>query len=186
MKATPNTPKRNNFINYLVILTAFFVLLFFTKNLYSDLQVQLDTREQKQKELQTKNATLSSLNTLKTELEAEDSEALKEVSAFTKPVSDKDILNYIYSYAQNVNLWNERLIIRSLSVSEWVKSDTGFLEASISISALFSSEKTLFSFLDFLVSPEAEYRFYLSSFNYPMNGPTGNLQVDIPLTIYYR
>lgn len=184
MKKIPTT--QNNFINYLIILLWFFVILFFTKNLYSDLQVQLDTKEQKNIELSNKNQNLNKLNELKNILEAEDSEALAEIQSFTKAVTDEDILEYIYSYAADINLWNERVIIRDLSISEWIKSDTGFLQASVWITALFSSEKTLFTFLDYLTDTEAEYRFFLSSFDYPMNETTGNLQVTIPLIIYYK
>jgi len=184
MKTTPTN--NNNFVNYLIILLGFFVILFFTKNLYSDLQVALDTKEQKTSELASKEQNLAKLNSLEADLEVEGSEALSEIQAFLKPVNEEDILNYIYSYARDVNLGSDRIIIRNLSVTEWVKSDTWFLQANITISALISSEKTLFSFIDYLVDTWAEYRFFLSNFDYPMNKVQWNIQAEIPLTIYYK
>jgi len=184
MKQTPT--HHNNFINYLILLVAFFVLLFFTKNIYSDLQVELDTKEQKTLELQKKQKSLSELNELKNILEAEESEALQEIQWFLDPVTDTDILDYIYTYARDINLGNEKIIIRDLTISEWLKSDTWFLQANVTISALYSWEKTLFTFIDYLIDPASKYRFYLNSFNYPMNDTKGNIQVTLPLSIYYK
>lgn len=184
MKTTPTN--HNNFVSYLIILLWFFVILFFTKNLYSDLQVSLDTKEQKTAELTTKEQNLAKLNALKTELEVEESEALSEIQAFLKQVTEEDLVDYIYSYARDINLGSDRIVIRNLNITEWVKSDTGFLQANVTISALVSSEKTLFSFIDYLIDSNSEYRFFLSRFDYPMNKVQWNIQAEIPLTIYYK
>lgn len=184
MKNVPQT--HNNFKNYLLLLLGLFILLFITKNIYSNLQVALDSKSEQGIELTQKQETLARLNALKATLEAEDSEALAEIEGFLSPVSDTDLLEYVYDYAQDINLGTERVIIRNISIEDGIKSDTGFTQANVIVSALFSWEKTLFNFIDYLVDPEAKYRFYMSSFDYPMNESSGNIQVQLPLTLYYK
>jgi beta-xylosidase len=62
---------QNNFLAYLLILMTFFVILFFTKNIYIDMQVQLDTKEQYSTQLSEKQSELSRLNQLKKSLNQE-------------------------------------------------------------------------------------------------------------------
>lgn len=52
--------------------------------------------------------------------------------------------------------------------------------------ATMSNEQVLFDFIDFLIDPSSEYRFFISNITYPMNDIQGNLQIQIPLTIYHQ
>lgn len=70
---------QNNFLAYLLVLAALFVLIFFTKNIFADMQVVLDEKDQNNSILQDKRETLSELKALKSELEQEGSEALAEI-----------------------------------------------------------------------------------------------------------
>lgn len=177
---------QNNFLAYLIILVTFFVILFFTKNIYSDMQINLDASEQNNIELREKQTELTRLNELKKSLDEEGNELLEEVAGFTGDFSDANMLEYIYSYAQQVNLWDDRIIIRDISLQWEQISDLGFKKANINISTVVSSEKTLFAFLNYLTNKKAAYRFHITEFNYPMNESNSNIQVSIPLTLYYK
>ena len=100
--------------------------------------------------------------------------------------SDENIINHIYSYAQKVNLTDERIIIRDLNLSAWEKSDLGFMKASISLDIITSSEETLFSFLNYLTDEDSEFRFYITNFDYDLWGNNWNITVNIPLIFYYK
>ena len=177
---------QNNFLAYLLVLAALFVLIFFTKNIFADMQVVLDEKDQNNSILQDKRETLSELKALKSELEQEGSEALAEIEWFRGEFSDKDILNYIHEYAWGVNAGNARILVREVSISGDQVSDLGFNKASVDVSASFSSEATMFEFINYLTSSGEKYKFYISNFSYPMNDSSGNLQVSIPLTLYYK
>ena len=182
--ATAHT--QNNFIAYLLVLASLFILIFFTKNIFADMQVTLDEKHLNTSALEEKRATLSELKSLKAELDKEGSEALAEIAWFRWEFSEKNMLNYIYEYAWWVNAGNERILIREISVSGDQVSDLGFNKASVDISASFSSEATMFDFINYLTGWGEAYRFYISDFSYPMNSTSGNLQVSIPLNLYYK
>jgi len=74
-----NQYTKNNFLLYLILLVSFFILLFFTKNFYSDLQVKLDTQSLKEQQLQKKESTLTSLNELQAKLKDPKSEAVEKI-----------------------------------------------------------------------------------------------------------
>lgn len=178
---------QNNFLSYLCILAAFFVLLFFTKNIFADLQVSLDEESSAQQELQSKEAELKSLNELQKTLQENGEESLSEIQGLMWNFSDSDILEYVHSYAVDVNSTeDERLIIRSLSFSDESQTDIGFKKVEVNLSIVVSSENTLFKFLNYLSSNEEKYTFYIDNFSYPMNEVSWNLQVNVPLSLYYK
>lgn len=177
---------KNSFVAYLLIILSFFLLLFFTRGIFSDIQVSGDTQEALQQEYQTKQEKLSKLNAIQASLTQEWSEEMKSIQGFLWEFSEANILEYIYSYAQRVNLTNERMIIRDMSISETGVSDIWLEKADISLSVVFSSEDTMFAFLNYIVSDTGAYKFYIDTFNYPMNNVSWNIQVTIPLTFYYK
>jgi len=176
----------NNFLAYLAILAGFFILLFFTKNIFSQMQVALDEKEGLQIELQEKEETLSKLNILQKTLEEDENILLDEIHGLTAKFSDSDILEYLHAYASSVNLWEERIIIRDITLNGDIQTDIGFRKAEIGVSLIASWEKTLFNFINYLTSDSEKYRFYITNFNYPMDQSSGNIQVNIPLTLYYK
>ncbi len=116
METTPKT--HSPLIAYLLILITFFVLLFFTRNYFSDLQQALDLRDTLEQTITSKQAELTELNRVQQLLTQTGSEEMKAITPFLAPFSEASILEYIYSYAQKVNLGNDRMIIRELSLSE--------------------------------------------------------------------
>jgi len=177
---------QNNFLSYLIILWALFVLVFFTKNIFEQVQQQSDELEVQNGELINQRSELTQLRNLQQELASEESEADKEIIGFSWEFSDENIINHIYGYAQEVNLWEERIIIREVSLTAGEKSDTWFNKANISLDIITSSEETLFSFMNYLTSGDSEFRFYITNFNYDFWSSDGNISINIPLTFYYK
>ncbi len=102
METTPKT--YNPLIAYLFILLTFFVLLFFTRGYFSTLQQNLDLRDTLHNSITTKQTELTELNRIEQLLTQTGSEEMKSITPFLAAFSEADILEYIYSYAQKVNL----------------------------------------------------------------------------------
>ena len=184
METIPKT--KNPFIPYFLILVSFFIILFFTRGVFSNLQISLDAKEQLTLDLAQKQEILTQLNEIQGKLSQSGSLELAKIQPFLGNFSDADILEYIYDYAQKVNLTSDRMIIRDLSVVPTGESDIGFQEAKVTVSTIFSSEATMMAFLDYVTATTGKYQFYITEFQYPMNDVTGNIQVTIPLTLYYN
>ncbi len=176
----------NSLTVYAIILFGVFVLLFFTRGIFANTQILLDERSTKSQEVADLKTELSRLNELQNTLSSSGSEAQSEIQGFASDFSEKDIVNYLYSYASQINSGEGRMVIKELKINQGNKSDLGFLQANVDISAIFSSESTMLQFLDFLVSQTGDYRFYIPSFEYPLNDVVGNIQVEIPARLYYK
>lgn len=177
---------QNNFLAYIIVLGAFFILIFFTKDIYGDIQETSDTLEVQNIELITNKTELTRLKKLQLELLEENSDALEDIKGFSWDFSDENIINHIYSYVQKINLGDERIIIRELSLSGGEKSDLGFTKAGVNLDIITSSEETLFGFFNYLTDIDSEFRFYISNFDYDLWGNNWNITVSIPLTFYYK
>jgi len=177
---------QNNFLAYLLILISFSILIFFTSNIYSQIQIQQDTIESQNIKISTHEQDLTRLKNLEKELSAEDSLADKAIIWFTGEFSDENIINHIYSYAHKTNLWDERIIIRSIWLLSWEKSDTWFKRAKVDLEIITSSQDTLFSFMNYLTDEESTYRFYINTFDYELWETSWNITVNIPLILYYK
>lgn len=177
---------QNNFVSYLIVLGAFFILIFFTKDMYAQVQEKLDIRETQNIEVATQRSELTRLKQLQLDLLVEDSQAVQDMKWFSWNFSDENIINHIYSYIQEVNLWDDRIIVRELSLRGGEKSDLWFSKADINLDIVTSSEETLFGFLNYLTDIDSEFRFYITNFEYELWGNNGNITVNIPLTFYYK
>ncbi len=177
---------QNNFLAYLIVIASFFILIFFTKDIYGQIQEQSDEIALQSTDLTMQKAELTRLKKLQQDLLAEDSDADKEIKWFLWEFSDENIINHIYSYAQKVNLWDDRIIIRDMTLSAGEKRDIWFSKAGISLDIITSSEDTLFSFRNYLTDEDSEFRFYITSFDYDLGWTNGNITVSIRLTYYYK
>lgn len=155
-------------------------------NFYQKLQVSLDTFETQENTREILKQELTELNILQANLKVEGSEDLKNLMPYLVEVNEKSLLNYFYSYARKENLENDVIILRNVNISAESLNDIWFKERKIILSVIFAGENTLFSFLNELTSWDAPYKFFISEFSYPMNETTGNIQVDIPLIMYYK
>lgn len=180
------TNTHNNFFSYLIVLLVFFILIFFTKDIYWKIQEQRDILETQAQEIVSQKDKLGRLKKLQQDLSVEESSIDTEIRWFSWDFSDENIMNHIYAYAQEVNLGKERIIIRDMSLSSWEQSDTWFMKADVNVNIITSSEETLFAFLNFLTDEDSDFRFYISSFQYDLWAVNGNIGVSIPLTFYYK
>jgi len=177
----------NKFFSYVVILVGFFILLFITKDFFYVLQEKLDERNQNERNLEKAKSEHSELEELKVKFESNQDELLKNVSKYTLDFNSENLFNYIHSYVENVNSsWRGSIIIRSLTLSEWTLWDIGMYEGTISVSAKFSSQRTLLDFIDYLVSSESQYTFFIDNFSYPNFGKQWDFQATIPLKMFYK
>ena len=60
--------KNNKLYGYIIILISLFIVVLFTRNQISSMQVKLDEKEQKEIELQTKRDELQKLNDIKSKI----------------------------------------------------------------------------------------------------------------------
>jgi hypothetical protein len=74
---------QNNFLAYIIVLGAFFILIFFTKDIYGDIQETSDTLEVQNIELITNKTELTRLKKLQLELLEENSDALEDIKGFS-------------------------------------------------------------------------------------------------------
>lgn len=176
----------NSFYAYILILLSFFIILFFTRNIYDEIQVLLDNTQQTGIELSALETQHEQLTQLRKRFDNSEDEILEEIQWFTWEFSDKDILEYIHSYAEKTNAWNDKIVIRDIVLSENEVSDIGFRKAKITVSAVFSSETTLFNFMNYLTGGTGKYKFYINNFSYPMNKVGWSIQVSVPLNLYYK
>lgn len=184
--ANPLQSGKNKSLGLISLIAAFFVLIFFTKGMYENMQSYALNYDEKYQIAQEKLQELNKLNELKTKLSQAQSEEMLNINAFAAEVNEQNLIDYFYEYAQKINAGNERFIISNVTISEETMSDTGFQMRNIGISAVFSSEKTLFDFMEYVTWNSAEYKMYLSDFTYEMNNVTWNIQVSLPFAIYYN
>lgn len=178
--------KNNNFVSYLLLILSLCVLFFVTKNVFADLQIHLDTFENQKRELTTSKEKLDTLNILKKDLLNEQNIIKQTINPFIEEPTEQDILDFFYSYADEQNRENDVIIFRGINISEPTQNDIWLREMNINLSTIFAGESTLFAFLNMLMSAEIPYNFYISDFDYPMNENSGNIQTDIPLTVYFK
>jgi len=120
-----NTPK-NNFVWYILILVALFVLIFFTKNIFADMQQSMDLKNQRLADMQSNEAELARLNKIQKDFSDNNSDATAEISKFTKGFDDQAIINHIYDYIEKLNAENTVVAIKSVSLWEWKVWDLWF------------------------------------------------------------
>ena len=177
--------KNNKLYGYIIILISLFIVVLFTRNQISSMQVKLDEKEQKEIELQTKRDELQKLNDIKSKIETESS----DINKYIYKISEDELINYIYSKVEEDNLKYADWVttIRSLSISKWELNEIGFYESNISLNLRVPSEDRMFKILDFFIDKDSKYKFFIESFNYPKtDGESGSYNVTIPLKIFYK
>jgi hypothetical protein len=54
------------------------------------------------------------------------------------------------------------------------------------VNAEVSNEQTMRAFLEYLISNNSKYQFFIESYFYPFDGREGNFNMKLPLKIFYR
>lgn len=181
-----NINQNHTFLGYIIVLLALFVLVFFTKNVFGDLQQNLDLQDQKNAKLQQNETELSQLNTIKKDFSDNSSEASSQISKFTKPFDDQAIIDHIYDYVSKVNANGTAIALRWVSFSEGTVWDLWFKEATIDVSARFGSEQTLINMISYFIDPDANYTFFIDALSYPAIWKSTSFQASIPLKLFYK
>lgn len=132
----------NKFFSYLVLLVAFFILIFITRGFFYTLQEKLDDVSTSQATLDTVQKELTDLNDLDQKLRSNNNDILQDISKFTLDFNSENLFNYIYSYVDTVNgSGRDTISMRSLDFSPGTLGDFGLYEGTISLTANFSSQR---------------------------------------------
>lgn len=181
-----NINQNHTFLWYIIVLLALFILVFFTKNIFWDLQQNLDIQDQNTLKIEQSESELSNLNKIKKDFTSNSSEASSQISKFTKPFDDQAIIDHIYDYVDKVNANGTAIALRWVSFSEWEIGDLGFKEANINVSARFGNEQTLINMISYFIDPDANYTFFIDSLSYPAIWKATSFQASIPLKLFYK
>lgn len=178
-------PSKNNKLYwYIIVLISLFILVLFTRNQISSIQINLDEKEQKEIELQTKRDELQKLNDIKIKVESKEN----TVDKYINKLNEDEILSYIYSKVEEDNLkytdWTSS--IRSLSISEWKINEIWFYESLVTLDIRVPSEDRMHKLLDFFVKDDSKYKFFIESFSYPKITADSSYNITIPLKIFYK
>lgn len=179
-----NFDSKNVFLANILIILALFVLVFFTKNYYTDFHVATDNKIENEKLLEEKNNELTKLQNVKMNLTEEDKENYKR---YDSSYSDAEVLYFIHDLARNENKW---ISIEAIKSEEWIENKYGFKEGNINVSVSYETEEDLLKFVSGLTNSE-EYVIFIDKLSYAMthsslNNNTTTKKTNLPLVIYYK
>jgi len=180
--------KDNEFLSLLIWLFAFFIFVFFTTNIYSDIQLNLEENKIKTEKLSDLDKKLINLNNLKADLEDKSNLQSKKIKKFISNFSEDKIISYINTYIDDVikEEWSEILFLDSISFSENKKSEIWFREIKIDLKISKIRDKyVLNNLLDYLTSDSNEYGFFITELNFPFE-KSGPYKINIPLKMYVK
>lgn len=173
---------KNKFLSLLLILVWLLVFVIFTKTQFYNLQSNLDLKNIIKTDYTAKTGELSKLQELKKSLSAWEN---KDIEKYIMEFNEDELINYFYAYAQDVSLWDWKLVIRGLNMDKGTVNEYGFNEGTISLEVRVADEGTLLSLLDFLTGKDSRYSFFIDNFTYA-NSLTWNFTVTIPLKVFYK
>jgi len=180
-----NFESKNLFLANLIIIVSLFILLFFTKDLYSDYQITKDNSRTLAKELQETNNELEKFKNIQNTILEEDKEALQR---YNVDYTDSDILYFIHSLAESEATW---ISVENIKLSNWVENKYGFMEWTINIWVNYRSDDELLEFISKLTNSE-NYVIFIDEISFPFshnlwdNVEVKTNKVSIPLTVYYK
>ena len=180
--------KDKRFTTYLVFLLGLFILLFFTKWAYSDLQVKLS--EKKAYEATSGDSSISAaeqiqskLETIENNLNDENSEERQLTDRYRVPFNENDLLQYFY---WNVRSDNNNLNIISMNLNSRDENEFWFKEWFIDLEITVNDTDDLMNFLDGILSENAKYSFFIEDFDIPEEEEGIDMDVSVPLKIFYK
>ncbi len=182
-----NNIKDNKFFIMLIALFAFFILIFFTKNYYTNLQENIlknDANNIKIKELDLK---LDELNSLKNDLNDSSKQKTKNLKKFMWEFNEADLVLYINDYIEKTNksAWDIVLFLDNISFSEPIKSEFWFKKVDINLKLKVANRYILKNILDYFVNQDNKYSFFITDFSFPIE-ELWPYKIDIPLKMYVK
>lgn len=183
-----NLEKNNKFKALLFALLALLILVFFTTNIYSSLQANLDQKDLNIQELEWLNKKLDELNNLKIKLSDDSLEETKKIKKFSSDFSEDEIILYINDYIESVNSHDERVVLflESINFSEKTKSELWFNLVNIDLKVTASEKAYLINLLKYLMSSTNKYSFFVTEFSFPIEKKSWEYNVNIPLKLYVK
>lgn len=173
---------KNKFVSYLIILFALFILILSTKDQISELQENNDLKETNTINLDNKKSKLNELNELKNKI----STSGEDTSKYNIEIKEDEIIDYIYSHIEDTNGKNWIIVVKNISITTPVDTETWFKETNINLNLRVSSEGKMKSMLDFLTSDKSKYNFFISSFSFPYWNIDKSFNIAIPLKILHK
>jgi len=180
-----NLNKNNKFVPLLTSLFAFFILVFFTTNIYSEMQGNLDTKKTNEEKLEKLDTKLTNLNKLDKELKDPKSTKFKKINKFTANFAEDEIIAYINDYIEQVNNWDVYIKFNSINFSEKKKSELGFKQIDIDLKVEVQNKFILNNLIDYLTSDINKYSFFITELNFPIE-KSGPYKINLPLKMYVR
>ncbi len=176
--------KNNKILSLFISLVAFFIFVFFTTNVYSELQVNLDSNNTKTKELEKAREKLVRLNKIETNYNDKSNIVSKKIKKFASDFSEDKMILYINDHIKSQNLKKKNdLFLENISFSDIKKSELGFKEIDINLKIKVSSQESLLSLLNYLTNSEKEYSFFITKLSFPIE-KSWPYQMSIPLKMY--
>lgn len=178
----------NKFISLFVALFAFFIFVFFTKDIYWEIQWNQELNKTKIEILEGKwwlDEKLKVLNNLKLNLEDKTNNDFIKLKKFTWDFSEDKMIVYINDYIEAVN--NEKIILELnwISFSEEKKSELWFKQIDIDLKMKVSDRYSLINLLDYLVSDWSKYSFFITDLSFDIE-KSGPYKISIPLKMYIK
>lgn len=173
---------------YLIVILGLSILVFFTRGAYADLQVQLSEKKQYEGEdinfsISAAKAESERLNDIQKKMQDPESEISKEIEKFVINFDEHELLDYFYGSAEAS--WGE-FTIKSLTLTTREMNEYGFKEWLINLEVSVTSEKVIMDFIRDILSENAKYRFFIESFDLPEQREGSNLEISLPLKIFYK
>lgn len=174
--------KENKFVSYLIILISLFILFIVTLDQYKIVQENLDNNSNLQAESDQKMDQVKKNDEIRSKIKKDENLTNKYLIS----IKEDELIDYIYTYVYNTDSSENSIKIKGISISESKKNELWFLETDIVLSAKVSNEKTMKRLLDFFVSENSKYKFFIDNFTYPNDWRTWEYTLDIPLKIFYK
>ncbi len=176
-------------ILYIFSALSFLILLPFTSYYYSSLQESLREREEYSDKLEKKSKQLKKLNEMESNIEKD-----KDVSSYIKKLSSsfdrEKLLKYFYNFVEKNSSSENMIKVKWISFYELWKSDLWFSQWEIRLRMYFGNKNAMKTFLNFIVSKDSDYIFFLDNFSYPDFGNESlekrGFDMNISLKIYYK
>ena len=168
---------------YLLILLSVAILLFFTKGAYSELQIQLSEKDGYIESVEKLEKEKKNLGDIKTQMSDENSPRRQEISRYINEFTEQGMLGYFYSYASNTE---GRFNIQSMNLDKKDTNEYGFQEGLIDLTVSAETQWDVLRFLKSILEEDAPYRFFIEKFDMPKQVEWRNLELSIPLKIFYK
>jgi len=168
---------------YLLILLSIAILLFFTKGAYSDLQIGLSENEAYEENVAKLEREKNKLWKIKTDMSDPNSTTRQDISRYVNDFTEQDMLSYFYAYASSTE---GKFNVTSLNLDKKDTNEYGFQEGLIDLSVSAESQKDVLDFLRRILDDNAPYRFFIEKFDMPKQAEWRNMEVSIPLKIFYK